>query len=249
MIDTIIVITYLYIEMINFENLDKENRLIAEKISQKFRCERGERGAVKNHDFRVITFDRLFSFLAKDEKKLIDAVLLINPKNYGIKARFLGVEPVPKNLVSIKGQRYIIKKEIKIMEFTHFLPKNNFLAFRELNKKMKSDINREINVYSGYRSPAFQVMLFISKFVGNDFDLKKTLRLACLPAYSEHCSVKIQGIDVAPCRGIADLKNFYKTKEYGWLTHNARQFDFFLSYPKNNKIGMAFEPWHWHFRN
>lgn len=234
---------------IDLGNLNKAGRQAANKISAKFHRERGARGSIKNRDFRLINFDQLFRLLEREEKELAKAALSLRPENYGIRACFLGIEPVPKNLVAISGQSYSINGETKKIEFTHFLLKNHFSVYSALNKKMKNDTSREINVYSGYRSPAFQIMLFISLFVENNFDVKKTLRRVALPAYSEHCNAKRQAIDVAPCHGIADLKNFYKTKEYQWLSRNAKEFGLYLSYPPNNKMGMDFEPWHWHFEN
>ncbi len=39
---------------------------------------------------------------------------------------------------------------------------------------------------------------------------------------------------------------FEKTKSYKWLTENAYQYGFALSYPPNNSY-YQFEPWHWRF--
>ncbi|MEK9173171.1 MAG: D-alanyl-D-alanine carboxypeptidase family protein, partial [Patescibacteria group bacterium] len=39
---------------------------------------------------------------------------------------------------------------------------------------------------------------------------------------------------------------FEKTNSYKWLTENAYQYGYVLSYPPNN-IYYQFEPWHWRF--
>ena len=42
--------------------------------------------------------------------------------------------------------------------------------------------------------------------------------------------------------------DFEKTQAYLWLTQNAHKYGFYLQYPKNNKSGIMFEPWHWYFK-
>lgn len=79
-----------------------------------------------------------------------------------------------------------------------------------------------------------------------NWNIRKVLKGVALPGWSEHGYPQRQAIDFAPVKGIAKLKDFYKTKEYKWLLKNAKKFGFFLSFPKNNKLGVAFEPWHWH---
>ena len=46
---------------------------------------------------------------------------------------------------------------------------------------------------------------------------------------------------------VADtFNNFEKTPEYTWLSNNAYQYGFILSYPPNNSYYVS-EPWHWRF--
>ena len=42
-------------------------------------------------------------------------------------------------------------------------------------------------------------------------------------------------------------KEFEKLPEYQWLLINAKNFGFVLSYPKDSKDGIVFEPWHWRY--
>ena len=41
---------------------------------------------------------------------------------------------------------------------------------------------------------------------------------------------------------------FEKSSAYLWLTKNAHKYGFYLQYPKDNKSGIMFEPWHWYFK-
>jgi D-alanyl-D-alanine carboxypeptidase len=76
------------------------------------------------------------------------------------------------------------------------------------------------------------------------------MRNVALPGYSEHGYPPRQAIDFITADGISfgPEKVFDETQEYGWLLKNAQKFGFYLSYPKNNKQEMAFEPWHWHYK-
>jgi zinc D-Ala-D-Ala carboxypeptidase len=58
-------------------------------------------------------------------------------------------------------------------------------------------------------------------------------------------------LDFITIDGIPDDENpqkFADTEEYEWLAKNANSFKFYLSYPKNNTLGVVFEPWYWSFQ-
>jgi LAS superfamily LD-carboxypeptidase LdcB len=38
---------------------------------------------------------------------------------------------------------------------------------------------------------------------------------------------------------------FEKTQAFEWLIENATRFNFRLSYPRKNNMGIVYEPWHW----
>jgi zinc D-Ala-D-Ala carboxypeptidase len=42
-----------------------------------------------------------------------------------------------------------------------------------------------------------------------------------------------------------NLEDFESTDEYKWLEKNAKKFGFYLTNPRNNKLGTIYEPWHW----
>ena len=71
-----------------------------------------------------------------------------------------------------------------------------------------------------------------------------------LPGYSEHGSVKHQALDFINTDGINGEDNpeeFEALEENRWLLKNAKKFGFVLSYPKNDKSGITWEPWHWRY--
>lgn len=196
----------------------------------------------------------------KDSKKYFNAkeiafienILNLCPGDFGLNCDSFEIDrKIYQNkfdsMVAIDNQKYYLENREKILK-KQFLPKNVFKRFCEMNEAMECDIGRRLNVYSGYRSPVYQALVFFHVLYLNKWNVKKTLKRVAIPRCSEHCNAERQGIDFAPVRGISKLKNFFKTKEYKWLCKKAEKFGFFLSYGKNNKQGFIFEPWHWCFR-
>ena len=40
-------------------------------------------------------------------------------------------------------------------------------------------------------------------------------------------------------------EEFERSPAFRWLQRNAMQYGFTLSYPRGNRHGIAYEPWHW----
>lgn len=204
----------------------------------------------KNGEAKIIDFDSFFKLLNKDEKILVERFRDINPKIYGFKGPYLGIQGVPKNLVAISNQKYKLKNKIKKIE-TQYLPKPVFAAYKKLNDAIYKDIGKKLLVESGYRSPAYQIVTFFYFFYFYKFNFLKTIKRVAIPGYSEHGFPKGQAVDFFTTEGVPSDErplDFAKTIEYKWLLKNANKFGFYLSYPRNNKLGMMFEPWHWQFR-
>jgi len=232
--------TYRFDKMLKFSQEEKQ---IGKRIFRKFAAEKK-----KNFRLPLISFGYLYKILKAKERKLLDKILTVNPKEYGENfTEFYGIFPVPKNLVAIKNQKYRRGKRLKTIK-TQFLPKSVFKAYNRLNQAMKRDIGRTVNVASGYRSPAYQAVVLFNYLYECRWNMKKALRRVNLPGCSEHGYPPRQGVDFGSVKGISSSKNFYKTKEYKWLLKNAKKFGFYLSYPAGNKFGVDFEPWHWHYK-
>jgi len=225
--------------------LSAENRKIVRNIVEKLKIEK-EKGAIS---FPLLTFEQLNSWLNEVEKTFVQQLIEIKPQEYGKKEPFLGMLPVPKNFKKIKKQNYIHEGEKKEIS-TQYLPKRVYGAYKKLNKAIQKDLNRTLMVASGYRSPAYQILVFLrSLYIHHNFDYKETMSLVALPGYSEHGFPPRQAIDFTTADvEIADI-DFDKTQEYRWLLKNAIKYNFHLSYPKDNRLGIVYEPWHWHYKS
>ncbi len=71
-------------------------------------------------------------------------------------------------------------------------------------------------------------------------ELNHILTWIAAPGYSEHHTGRALDIDCIPSK-----KEFESTEAFDWLSRNAKQFGFKLSYAQNNVFGFIFEPWHW----
>jgi len=225
--------------------ISQEYKNIVVSILKKLEIEKEE----KDNSIILITFDYLYSITNTKERGLIKKILEIKPKEYGIKLPFLGIGKIPENLVAIKNQKYIWQKEKKEIA-TQYLPKPAYNALQIMNGALHKDLHHKLLVKSGYRSPAYQVLTFLYWLSKFEYNLEETLKQVAIPGYSEHELPKKQAVDFITQDGViwGDQISFDDTREYGWLQKNADTFNFYLSYPKNNKLGVMFEPWHWHFK-
>lgn len=222
----------------------KKEKQIGERALKKIIRKRNNNTA----KFLVMDFNRFLKYFNPEEKTLIKKIINIDvKKEFNRHKHFFGIKPIPKNLVLINNQKYQLNGKIQKTR-PQFLPKNVYLAFQKLNKAMAKEIDRRINVSSGYRSAASQMIVFLYYLHLYKWNLKKVLQRVALPGYSEHAHPQKQGIDFAPVKGIVHIDDFYKTKEYKWLKKNAKKFGFYLSFEPNNNKGTIFEPWHWHFK-
>ena len=54
-----------------------------------------------------------------------------------------------------------------------------------------------------------------------------------------------QAVDIATPGSRPLTEEFEDTDAFRWLESRAIEFDFSMTYPRDNPWGIAFEPWHW----
>jgi D-alanyl-D-alanine carboxypeptidase len=97
---------------------------------------------------------------------------------------------------------------------------------------------------SGFRSVARQSAIIRAKLRAGE-TIDSVLRVVAAPGYSEHHSGKAIDISTA---GMPELTEaFERTPAYRWLASRAGSFGFRMSFPRGNRHGFSFEPWHWLF--
>jgi D-alanyl-D-alanine carboxypeptidase len=100
---------------------------------------------------------------------------------------------------------------------------------------------------SGFRSVAEQESVFFDVKAERGEVATKRAVVSAPPGYSEHHTGYAIDIGDGNHPG-ADLQfDFEDTAAFKWLKENAAYYSFELSFPKNNSLGVSYEPWHWRF--
>ena len=118
-------------------------------------------------------------------------------------------------------------------------------AWRRLQTSARAD-GFELVAVSGFRSVARQALI-IRRKLATGMALPAVLRFVAAPGCSEHHTGR--ALDVATTRAPALDARFGRTAEFRWLRKHAGRFGYFLSYPKGNRHGIGYEPWHWCWRS
>lgn len=204
---------------------------------------KGKKEQEKNHEFAIMDMDNFLSLFNEKEIALIQKFLSIKPDDLGYKLPYIGYPDKAPQLVAFLDQPYIFNGQPVPCQY---LPVEAGEAYRKLNIAMKDEISKEVGVLYGYRSPARQAFIFFDILERKyDYDFDKTIKRVCFPDYSEHVCFQKQAIDFLTEEGVCE--GLEKTEEYKWLKENAKRFGFIESYPKDNELGMMWEPWHWRY--
>src|ERR1043166_422181 len=102
-----------------------------------------------------------------------------------------------------------------------------------------------IRIVSPFRSVDRQAEIVRAKLARGQ-SLDEILRVSAPPGYSEHHSGRALDVTTDGARPL-ELE-FEHTAAFQWLERNAGRFGFHMSYPRQNRYGYMYEPWHWCFR-
>jgi zinc D-Ala-D-Ala carboxypeptidase len=103
-----------------------------------------------------------------------------------------------------------------------------------------------LDAISGYRSHDYQLGIFARKFA-RGLTVDEILTVNAAPGFSEHHSGRALDIS-APGEPPAE-ESFEHTAAFTWLSENAGNDGFVMSYPRDNPHGIVYEPWHWCWRS
>lgn len=103
-----------------------------------------------------------------------------------------------------------------------------------------------LGVISGFRSLEDQEYLFFDIKAERGESPQVRAEVSAPPGYSEHHTGRALDLTTPGVEVLTEA--FESTRAFDWLTRNAEQFRFFLSYPRDNPFGVVYEPWHWAYR-
>jgi len=100
----------------------------------------------------------------------------------------------------------------------------------------------ELEIVSAFRGIEYQLGIVRRKLErGQSMD--EILRVSAAPGYSEHHTGR--ALDITTPGYTALEEEFERSPAFAWLRKNAKLYKFSLSYPRGNRHGIAYEPWHW----
>lgn len=99
---------------------------------------------------------------------------------------------------------------------------------------------------SAFRSYAYQEQILLRK-LARGVSWSDILSVSAYPGFSEHHTGR--AIDIGSPDSLDLTESFEQTPEFQWLSERAASFGFHMSYPRDNLFGIAYEPWHWAFRD
>ena len=97
-------------------------------------------------------------------------------------------------------------------------------------------------IVSGFRSVDYQARL-IRKKINAGQKIEDILTVNAAPGHSEHHTGL--AVDIATPGSRPLTEEFEETPAFKWLTDNAENYGFSMTYPRDNRYGVIYEPWHW----
>ncbi len=196
----------------------------------------------------LLKWAELYEPLNTEERVFLDAFRALRAKDVGGTSNYYG-DGLPDNLAAV-GSQTMIKADVPTPVDPQYLPQPVLESYQRMMAAMKTDLGKPLLVESGYRSPAYQLYLFLFYMSNHELSVIETNKHVALPGHSEHGAPQKQAIDFINQEGINGEYNppeFEALPEYSWLQEHANAYGFFISYPRDNKLNTAFEPWHWHY--
>jgi D-alanyl-D-alanine carboxypeptidase len=102
-----------------------------------------------------------------------------------------------------------------------------------------------LEIVSAFRSIEDQIAIIRDK-IDRAMPMERILTLSAPPGFSEHHTGCAVDINTPGC--LAREEPFENTDAFRWLSDNAHRFGYSLSYPRGNRFGFIYEPWHWLYR-
>lgn len=157
---------------------------------------------------------------------------------------------VPDALLLARGlQPYAEAVTLEIAEVSeqgrqHLLIPPAAAAWQRL-KSAAFDAGVDLFIVSAFRSVERQAEIVRAK-LEKGHSIEEILSVSAPPGYSEHHTGRAVDIGTpgSPLLEVA----FEHTAAFEWLCRHAAEYGFILSYPKQNRWGYQYEPWHWCFR-
>jgi D-alanyl-D-alanine carboxypeptidase len=119
-----------------------------------------------------------------------------------------------------------------------------FTGWKRMRDAAK-DQGVQLHLVSAFRSIGRQLEIVEKKRMDGLSD-EEIFKVSARPRYSEHHTGK--AIDLNTPGFLPVEEEFEHSEAFKWLVQNGNRFGFYLSYPRENKYGIIYEPWHWCYK-
>ncbi|HWS25233.1 MAG TPA: M15 family metallopeptidase, partial [Xanthomonadales bacterium] len=161
----------------------------------------------------------------------------IDLRKAGESARLRGLPAYPEAVLLVHAGRDRLGRR-------HWLQPVASRALTRLREAARGD-GVDLELVSSFRSVRDQRRILARKLRQGQ-SLEEILRVNAPPGYSEHHSGC--AIDFAVPGEPLLTESFEDSAGFAWLVRNGSRFGFALSYPRDNRWGFIYEPWHWCYR-
>lgn len=100
----------------------------------------------------------------------------------------------------------------------------------------------ELQAVSAFRSVEYQAGIIKRKLQAGQ-SIAQILKVSAAPGYSEHHTGRALDISTPGFEPLEEV--FENSSAFEWLGKRAGDYGFRMSFPKNNRHGVCYEPWHW----
>jgi D-alanyl-D-alanine carboxypeptidase len=100
----------------------------------------------------------------------------------------------------------------------------------------------QLLIVSGFRGVEYQADLIRKKIAAGQ-QIADILEVNAAPGFSEHHTGN--AVDIATPGSRPLTEEFENTEAFQWLKREAGRFGFSMTYPRDNRWGITYEPWHW----
>ena len=97
-------------------------------------------------------------------------------------------------------------------------------------------------IVSGFRSCQYQAELIRNKLESGQ-SIEEILKVSAAPGFSQHHTGL--AVDIASPGSRPLTEEFEHSDAFRWLTDYAEVHGFSMTYPRDNRYGFIYEPWHW----
>lgn len=157
---------------------------------------------------------------------------------------------IPKNYKT--NWRLPVQDEASQIEAAELSPDSELILLNPDAKKrwlrLKSAALQDgiiLHLESGFRSVGRQATL-IREELAKGKPIREVLTWIAAPGHSEHHTGRAIDVGAIDCFPVDEA--FEETEGYKWLQDHKKEFRIRLSYPRENRNKIIFEPWHWYFK-